>query len=164
MTRHLIGDLSDTPTYDDSRIQQAVVVAGLISAQEYPFDTEYTFDLDEIDISPDPTNTATLDRSAMALFTLKAACMLNMNSYQSAVGTGIRVRDGDSEVDTTGSFKGYKDILEIGPCASYTKLLNKLSQNKSMNAGKAISTPASTDFSGFWGRESIADFFDYLRY
>jgi hypothetical protein len=90
--------------------------------------------------------------------------MLNLNSYQNAVGTGIRVRDGDSEVDTTSGFKGYKDILDNGPCAAYKKLLEKLRFEKSMNLGRAVTSPASTDFSGYWGRDAIIEFFDCLRY
>lgn len=163
MVRHLIGDLSTTPTYDDPRIQQGIVVAGLIVAQEYSFATDYTFDIDAPEISPDPTLTAYLDKEAMALFTLKTACILNLNSYQGAVGNGIKVRDGDSEVDTTGSFKGWKDIIDLGPCGAYKKLLDTLSQNKSMNVGKAVSTPASTDFTGFWGADSVWTFFNSLR-
>lgn len=159
IVRNLIGDLGVTQAYDDSRIEQCLAVAGLITSQEFEFDTDYTFDLSAPDITPDPTLSSTYDRSAMALFTLKAACMLNLNSYQGAVSTGIKVRDGDSEVDTTSGFKGYKDILDYGPCGAYQKLLNKLRFDNSMNLGRAVTSPASTDFSGFYGR-GVQQFFD----
>jgi hypothetical protein len=164
MVRNLIGDLSDTPTYEDERIEQAIVTAGLIVSQEYPFQTTYTFDFSTPDLIPDPTETDTLDNAAVALFSLKAACILSMNSYQLAVGRGIRVRDGDSEVDTTGSFKGYADIIANGPCASYTKLLLSLSTKRGMNLGKAVVSPSSSGdqwgnrgYNGIWHIRSFWD-------
>lgn len=163
MVRHIIGDMGSAPTYDDTRIQQGIVVSALIVSQDLPLIQTYTFDIDNPSISPDPTLTATLDKEAMALFTLKTACMLNFSSYQAAVGTGIKVRDGDSEVDTTGSFKGYADIVNLGPCLAYNKLMLKISQDRSMLTGKAVTSPASTDYTGFWGVDSTVDFFNYFR-
>ena len=152
MVRAIIGDMSASPTYTDARIQTALATAGLIVAQEYPhFTNEYSFDLATPDITPDPTDTNTLDQEAMALFSLKASCMLNLNTYQTAVGAGIKVRDGDSEVDTTGSFRGYQDIIKLGPCASYTKLLESLTIKKSMGLGGAVFSPYSNSTDSSWG-------------
>lgn len=162
MVRHLIGDLGATPTYADSRLEQAITISALIVAQEVDLGYDYTISIDVPSISPDPTVTATLDNSAIALFGLKAACLLNMNQYQGAVTTGIKVRDGDSEVDTTGSFKGYKDILELGPCGSYQKLLKDIQVKNSMMGGKAILSPYTHGDDAIWGREHIAYFFDAL--
>jgi hypothetical protein len=163
IVRNLINDPpSDSQKYDDGRIQEAVVIGGLLSAQDFEYEVEYIFDIDTPEISPDPTLTATLDRVAMALFTLKAACILTMNDYQSATGSGIRVRDGDSEVDTTGSFKGYKDIITLGPCGSYDKLINSLNLKSAFGKGKAIMTPVNER--GFYGGggiwSSARDFYD----
>src|SRR4051812_44108982 len=101
MVRNLIGDLGTVPVYSDERIQSAIITSGLIVSQEYIFNVAYIFDLSTPDMTPDPTETDTLDPIAVGLFTLKAACLLNTNSYQTALGGGIKVRDGDSEVDTT---------------------------------------------------------------
>lgn len=161
MVRNLIGDTSTTsPTYSDARVQEAIVVSGLIAAQEFDFDTDYIFDLETPDISPDPV--INNDTIAMALFTLKAACILNQNSYTNAIGAGIRVRDGDSEVDTTGSFKGYRDILELGPCAAYQKLLKYRSFKDSMQRGKAVMSPLSHESLLVSGTYSLSTFFDSL--
>jgi hypothetical protein len=144
MVRNLISDMDeDNQTYTDGRIQECIVVAGLIVAQEYNFSINYTFDIDEVIISPDPTLTATLDTTAMGLFSLKAACILNMSSYQGAVGTGIRVRDGTSEIDTTSGFKGWDSIIANGPCATYKALLKTRMFKDSMNRGKAVMGPLS---------------------
>jgi hypothetical protein len=162
MVRNLIGDTGDTQNYTDSRIQEALLVSGLITTQDYAFPTSYTFDFDSTNISPDPTSTSSSDPVAMALFTLKAACMLNLNTYQNAVKTGIRVRDGDSEIDTTSGFKGYRDILELGPCGAYNKLLQDLRYKRSMKAGKAIGSPFT--HSKFWLTDNFntIDFFNNL--
>ncbi len=161
IVRNLINDTAAT-TFTDERIHTAIAVAGLIVAQEYAFDVTYVFDLQAPEITPDPTVAATYDPVASALFSLKAACILNTNAYQSAVGKGIKVRDGDSEVDTTGSFKGYKDIIEVGPCGSYTKLLKQMTLNKGFGMGRAIFSPVSTGTSGGNGIWHIRGFYDSM--
>lgn len=163
MVRHLINDVSTTPKYSDERIKEAVVVAGLIASQEYKFSTNYTFDLDGSTISPDPASDASYDAIAIALFGLKAACILSMNSYQNAVSTGIRVRDGDSEVDTTSGFKGYSDILKNGPCAAYEKLLRHRTFLASMNRGKAVLSPLTHSSFLLRGSAALINFFDDFR-
>ncbi len=165
MVRHLIGDLATTPVYSDDRIAEAIVVSGLIASQEYPLDVTYTFDFSLPDISPDPTLPESYDGLAIALFTLKAACILLTNSYQTAIGTGIRVRDGDSEVDTTGGLKGYSDILKNGPCAAYQSLLKSAAQKASGGLGRAVMSPYSTGLQGYggsyFGPRDIRGFYDF---
>lgn len=167
MVRTLIGDYGDIPRYANERIEQAVLTAALIVSQQYPFTTTYTLDFTAVTITPDPTETATLDNIAIALFSLKAACLLSVNDYQKAVGAGIRVRDGDSEVDTTGRFKGYSDIINIGPCGAYEKLLRDLVTKRGMNSGGAVTSPhgwggdtwGNRGSNGIW---HIRSFFDTL--
>lgn len=166
--RTLVNDLGSTQQFSDSTIERAIVVGGLMVANEYNFSTDYTFDLSTPDLSPDPTDTDTLDNIANALFILKASCILNINSYQGAIsgGTiGIRVKEAESEIDTTGSTKGYDSILKNGPCMSYQNMLHKLTTDKSMGLGQAILTPYSDGTSeytraganGIW---NIRNFFD----
>lgn len=138
MVRALINDIDSPQNFDDDRIQSSLLVGGLISTQDFYFSTSYSFDFSAITLTPDPTLAATYDMTAMALFSLKAACILNQNSYTAAIGGGIKVRDGDSEVDTTGAFRGYRDILELGPCGNYSKLISSKSFKDSMKRGKAV--------------------------
>lgn len=139
MVRNIINDLGTTETYDDNRIEEAIVISGIFVSQDYLLTTSYTFDVDAISIIPDPV--VNFDPIAIALFTLKASCMLSLNSYQTAIKGGIRVRDGDSEVDTTTGFGGYRDLLKLGPCGAYSNLLQVLSRRRSSNVGKAVGTP-----------------------
>jgi hypothetical protein len=149
MVRHLINDLGATEVFEDSRIQQAIILAGIMASQEYDFSEDYSFDFEGLDITPDPV--AEEDNAAIALITLKTACIMNLNQFQSAVKTGIKVRDGDSQVDTTGSFGGYSDILKYGPCTAYKNLLDQTSISLSMGRGKAVFSPYSDDVGSTWG-------------
>src|SRR5690606_34824529 len=62
------------------------------------------------------------DMVFQALVPLKAACILMQGQYVNAVGRAIKVRDGDSQIDTSVGFRGFRDILELGPCHTYEKL------------------------------------------
>jgi hypothetical protein len=136
MVRALINDM-DSTQFTDERVETSIVVAGVIVGNEYSFPTDYSFDIVDIDISPDPS----ADKVFVALVGLKAACILNTNQYQQGVQQGIRVRDGSSEVDTTSGFAGYKDILKLGPCGTYEKLVDQLRAQRSMMGGKAVLSP-----------------------
>ena len=141
MVRHLVNDLGGNNEFDDDRLKNSIVVSGLLVSQEFKFSQSYTFDLDTPDISPDPTKTNTYDGEAIALLTLRSACMLDVGRYQNAVANGVRIRDGDSEVETTGAFRGYNDILNKGPCASYQNMVKRIQHDNSMKVGKAVMTP-----------------------
>lgn len=167
--RHLINDLEDVGDveYDDARIQQSIVIAGVLSSQDYEFSTTYTFDIDDISISPDPTLTTTYDALAISLFTLKSACILETNRYQKALkeGQGVMIKDGDTQVDMRNQLTGYKDLLAVGPCVAYQNLLKDKEFKNSMNRGKAVMSPFVHDDSShnhaFFGR-NVASFFDSL--
>lgn len=164
IVRNLINDTSSTSQqFDDSRIKESIVVAGLIVAQEYSFNTTYSFDMVNTEISPDPIVEG--DSLAVALFSLKAACLLNINQYQGSVKLGIKVKDWNTEYDPSVGFKGYQDIITNGPCKSYQSLLQQSRFNKSMSSGKAIATPIShIDY--VWSLSSFGtrDLFDRFVY
>ncbi len=120
MLRVLISDLNIPQKNTDSYLQQVLVTAGIIVDSELKFAVDYTYDIGAITISPDPI--AEEDIVFQALIPLKAACIINQGDFRIALGQGIKVRDGDSAIDTSVSFRGYKDILEFGPCASYERL------------------------------------------
>lgn len=161
MTRQLIGDTDpNNQTFDDSRIQDAIVTAAILVSQEYNnFDNNYLFDLENAGIVPDPTDPNNFDLDAVALFPLKAACILTMNNYQNFLknGGGVKVRDGDSAVDTSAGFKGYKDIIQLGPCQSYSKLLYHLTYKAIGNKLRIVSTPINIvgfyNTGGYWSAE-----------
>ena len=120
MTRVLISDIATPQTYTDEYLQRVLITAGIQVDAEFTFGYTYIYDISAITISPDPV--ASGDYPFIALIPLKAACILTQGEFKQALGQGIKVRDGDSAIDTSVSFRGYRDILELGPCAAFDKL------------------------------------------
>lgn len=120
MSRVLVNDLDDPQKYTDTYLQRVLIVAGIQVKNEVELSYTYTFDIDGLTISPDPMTSE--DYVFQALVPLKTACILAHSNFQQALGQGIKVRDGDSAIDTSVSFRGYRDILIYGPCAAYEKL------------------------------------------
>lgn len=140
MTRVLISDITAPQTYSDEYLQRVLVTAGIIVDAKVTFPYTYVYDLSGITISPDPV--VSEDSIFMALVPLKSACIITQGEFKQALGQGIKVRDGDSAIDTSVSFRGYRDILELGPCAAYQKLEWSLIASGGVNlVGKAVFGP-----------------------
>lgn len=123
MVRTLINDLSDDPTYSDERIQQAIVVAAKYVKFDVTLENEYTIDVTNPDITPDPT--VGNDDIFITLVSLKAACIIDQSTLRTKSATeGIRAALGPANISVAGSLSGIKTILEKGPCASYDHLAN----------------------------------------
>lgn len=144
MVRVLVSDITEPQTYGDEYIQRVLVTAGIQVDAEFPFGYDYAYDISAITIVPDPVTSN--DSTFMALIPLKAACILTQGEFKQALGQGIKVRDGDSMIDTSVSFRGYRDILEMGPCAAYEKLKWSLLASGASSGGgvgKAVLGPHS---------------------
>ncbi len=166
IVRVLVNDLSDSPTFDDDRIALSLVVAGLISSQEFKFNTNYTFDVEGVSITPDPLDPNINDMLAVAMWPLKASCILNTNSMEGAIGNAIKIRDGDSEIDTSRSMNGYEFLIKNGPCATYEALKKRQLFLQSMHNGRGVFGPMSSiDFliSGTYGMSQIYSQFGFRR-
>ena len=120
MTRVLINDLNAPQKFTDDYLKRVLVCAGVLVNQDIELSTEYSFDITNLTITPDPV--AAGDATLQALLPLKSACITNQGQYIGAIGQAIKVRDGDSAIDTSVGFKGFQDILKLGACASYDKL------------------------------------------
>jgi hypothetical protein len=156
MTRVLINDLGEPQKYADSYLQRVIVCAGVLVRKDIELPHSYTFDVAVAEITPDPV--LIQDETTMALLPLKTACIINQGAYITAVGQGIRVRDGDSAIDTSVGFGGYKDIINLGPCAAYAKLRWQL--QTAANVGGAVVGPYRAP--GEYTPDSIAWFYDDL--
>ncbi len=137
MTRIIINDIDVPQKYTDTYIQQVLITAGIITDADFTFDFTYVYSLNNITITPDPVIKD--DFEFMSLVPLKAACLLTQGEFRQALGQGIKVRDGDSAIDTSVSFRGYSDILELGACKSYQNL--KWTLQASAGVGKAVLGP-----------------------
>ena len=166
MLRILIDDLNAPQKNTDAYLYQVLILAGILADNEVDFILDYTFDISGVTISPDPiTNN---DNIFQALVPLKAACILNQGNFQKAIGQGIKVRDGDSSVDTTASFGGYRDILELGPCNAYDKLRKQISAANSVgNFGAVLSPfrgPSDTPIDTLaWYYDNVSQYFSNSR-
>lgn len=157
MVRVLVNDLAEPYKHSDEYLRRVVVCAGILVRKDIELPFDYVLDMANSTITPDPVDSA--DSVTMALLPLKAACIINQAQYLSAVGQAIKVRDGDSQIDTSVSFKGYQDIIKLGPCATYAKLKWEL-QACSAAAVGAIAGPYRP--AGYGAPNSIASMYDTL--
>jgi len=167
MIRNLTNDIGIVQNFTDDQIAEAAAVAAMISSREFPFKTQYAIDVVNVTISPDPTLAPTIDNDAVALWSLKAACLANQNAFYGGIGQGIKVRDDTSSVDTTGGLASYANLLKLGPCQSYRELFKLLTTRKSMSSGRVIignSSHMMAPWGNFTmlGNFSARGFFDYF--
>lgn len=123
IVRTWINDLADNPTYSDDRLQQVIIVAGQYVTREINLDTDYKCDILNLSITPDPSLSTSRDEAFITFVSLKSACILDQSTFRTkAAGEGIRAGLGAASVSVAGNLKGYKEILDVGPCALYEKL------------------------------------------
>jgi hypothetical protein len=102
MVRYLIGDVDpDTPTYDDDRLSTLILLASFQVKLDAGFIHSYSVNLDNGTLTPDPTGAGGVarDDSFMSLVSLKASAILSENEFRTYGGQGIRIKDGESEID-----------------------------------------------------------------
>ena len=122
IVRTLINDLGDTPTFTDSRIQQVITVASDYVIQEVNLYRQYSINIVEVEISPDPC-VGPRDQLFIGLVCLKTACILDMSVFRTkAALEGIRTGLGSANLAVSGNLSGYKTILEVGPCKMYEQI------------------------------------------
>ncbi len=157
MVRVLISDINAPQKYTDTYLQRVLITAGLITDSKITFPFDYTYDISNLTISPDPIVSG--DSVFIALVPLRSACIITQGEFKQALGQGIKVRDGDSAIDTSVSFRGYRDILEFGPCAAYQKLeWCLLASGGAGLVGKAVLGPFRA--SGDSGFSTISWYYD----
>lgn len=137
--RVLIGDFNAPVKNTDSYLKSVLVAAGILVNNEVDLVNDYIFDIANITITPDPIDIG--DIVIQSLLPLKSACILNQTDFQIALRQGISVRDGDSMINTSVSFGGYKDILQLGPCAAYERLKWQIQSSNIGNIGGAVMSP-----------------------
>jgi len=121
MVRVLINDTEATQTYTDARLQDILAVAARYVEQEISFNTDYTIDISVPSISPDPT--VTIDDAFTNFVVLKAACLTDISTLRTkAVLAGLEARCGPAILKTLKSLDGFRELLDVGPCAAYAKL------------------------------------------
>lgn len=97
--RHLINDLDTVQSYSDSRLEEVLAVAAHFVLTDTTFDTEYSVDVDETTISPDPTTSSPKDINFTTLVCLKAACIISSAETKTYAMSGMKITDGPSTID-----------------------------------------------------------------
>lgn len=118
--RYLINDLDQSAyTYTIDRLQETILVSAQLVQRELTFIQTYSVDVDELELSPDPTE-GTRDEPFINLVILKAACLIDHWVFRTQARTaGMMVKDGQSSIDTRDNLKGFETILKEGPCKAY---------------------------------------------
>lgn len=124
IVRNLINDFNTPPTYSDDRIEQLILVAAQYVLMEVNLDTNYIVNIVTMDISPDPSDPSTRDTDFIGFVAMKAACLLDQSTFRTkAALEGLRSTLGPATLAVTGTLGGYRDILGLGPCKLYEKLV-----------------------------------------
>lgn len=122
IVRTLINDWDDIPTYSDDRLLQVIAVAAKYVQFDVVLDHQYTIDVANPNISPDPTEDR--DEIFISLVSLKAACIMDQSSLRTkAALEGIRASLGSANLSINNSLQGLIVILEQGSCAYYDELV-----------------------------------------
>jgi hypothetical protein len=135
ITRHLIGELCGD-VYSDDRIEETIVVAAQLMIAETSFQVDYSIDVDNVTMTPDPTANPR-DDIFIGLVTLKAACILMRGAMRDAAAReGVRVRDKMGEIEIRGRFAAIQGIAK-SYCDAYQRAKLEYSLNN-INGIRAI--------------------------
>lgn len=121
MVRTLINDSIEPFEFSDERIIQTILVAGKYIQFDVNFDNEYSIDVNNLTLFPDPTEIN--DEFFTILVSLKAACLVDQGTLRiKAASEGIRAALGPASLSVGGSAAGWEMILKHGPCKLYKDL------------------------------------------
>ena len=115
IVRHIIGDLdSDNYNFSDSRIEESILVAAQLIHNEMEFFIDYTIEVDNGSLTPDPTttgvSTSNKDDDFIALCCLRSGLLLTNSLLRTYALKAISIRDGASSLDMRGIVAGLKMV------------------------------------------------------
>ena len=125
MLRVMINDdlIGTECQYTDTRLKRILSVGAQYVIQEIKLDTIYTVDVLTPNITPDPTGLTPQDDTFINFVVLKAACIADQSLFRTkSLVAGLRARCGPAIMETKEHLKGFKDLIEIGPCKAYDTL------------------------------------------
>lgn len=143
--RVLINDLGSPPTYSDARLEQTCAVSAKLIQQECVFSTSYEVSVEDSTITPDPQD----DPVFMNMMILKAACLVDHSTFRTkAALEGVKAAMGPANLQVSGHLGGFRTILEVGTCATYTELKDQLVWGN-IDVVKAVMSPFSSNRADF---------------
>lgn len=141
IVRVLIDDMSDTPKYTNEHIQKLVLVAANQLIGDIEFTTSYVVDFSAKTLTPDPTESATLDSEFVNFVTIKAACVYGHASATAAARKTLILKDGGTQIDNTKQSDSLIKLLEKGYCAVYEQMKYERAIDSASQTGVAILGP-----------------------
>lgn len=142
IVRSMIDDLFTSPQkYADENLQQLILIAAQLANYEADgFNQVYTIDVDQVALSPDPTE-GTKDDAFINLVCLKAACMLDMAEARKAGTQAFSFKEGTSAADLKGIADARIKFLKEGWCKAYAEALEDYMSTGNGLVAAAICTP-----------------------
>lgn len=115
IVRHIIGDLDpDNYNFSDGRIEESILVAAQLIHNEMEFFIDYTIEVDNGSLTPDPTttgvSTSNKDDDFIALCCLRSGLLLTNSLLRTYALKAISIRDGASSLDMRGIVAGLKMV------------------------------------------------------
>ena len=103
IVRYLIDDTDSAKyKYSDKRLETTLLVAAQFITLSTDLNNEYTINVEQCALSPDPTDTDTKDNAFINLTCMKAACIMVGSEVRSESSNAISIKDGPSAIDLRG--------------------------------------------------------------
>lgn len=129
-------------TYTSGRLEQVLINAAYWVYTNLDFSQTYTIDVENIDISPDPTEDP-VDYDFVTLTCLRATCLVLGSEMKTNAMRAVRVTDGPSTIDMTAVSQNMKPLYDQAvKNFDQAKLAYQVGEN---NVGKSVLSPYGTD-------------------
>lgn len=146
IVRHIIDDLDPTAyQFSDDRIEEAILVAAQLIHNEMEFNVDYTIEVDNRTLTPDPTLTpvppSNKDDDFIALCCVRCGILFTGSQLKTYSLKAIAIRDGSSSLDMRGVIAGLKALHD-----DLTKKYQDIKldyQTAKLGLGKVILSPYS---------------------
>lgn len=154
LLRNIIDDAVEPFNFNSSRLEQVLVSAAQLVLTEINFEKTYTINVDECEISPDPTQ-GDKDDGFINLVVLKAGCLVARSEFRTHSLKALSVKDGPTTVQFSDRARYFKDLYN-DICEKYDtiKLNYQLGGGR---VGHLISTPTTNENIGRTGSSHRQD-------
>lgn len=120
LIRTIINDFTEPYSYSDERLQQIAVVSAQYVRSDIALKNNYTINISEPNITPDPCLLDNKDINFINFISLKSACFIDQSSCRTRMlSSGIKTTLGPALLDIDSNMSGFQLLLEKGPCFMY---------------------------------------------
>lgn len=142
IVRYLIDDI-DSTSYDDCRLEETLLVSAQLQSSAIDFNNDYTVDVDNLLLSPDPTETTPKDDWFINIVCVQAACIILNSEAKTLAAQAYLIKDGPSSIEMGGAYRAIKSIAK-DMCCKLSQMIMQYKAGDSVG-GLAILTPYTQD-------------------